>query len=284
MKLTDDSKEFALLLRDLITLLEGDQKALKSMKVILASLVRPLDDGRIASLVQTPAYKNATSAAELFEVLSPCWNEFDSDLLEITIQASGSEPAIARVKEFLKTKDPDTPLVARVPKDTSSSLVQSSPHKSPLENTALPVEQQAVVTQEGNRPYLLLPMVPMGSRTRPTQLNAVFVLVKTDQEQLTITQMHEIKDAACHNFYIPRESLVYVESLKGSITLVFMMSAELVPHFQTWFLLLYDMRSLYNHHVREITIPDEYSLVLPSAQVIELSVIADVCFLTLILR
>ena len=275
-RLTPSSRSFGLFLRDLITILEGDHKAIANMKVILKSMTLPLQDedgeDELPIVITSADYKNATTIIELVDALAPCWNEIDCDLLDTLVRASCSEAAIKRVEEFLGERDHDMPLVVRTSQRHTAADTDATVGKltTPSLSTPTPDESSAMAKQSADvtHPYVLLPLVADNSTDQPlTPVGAVVVMVRTSNEQITIAEMHSIKEATCHNLRLPKEAMVYIQSLTGSVTFIFFMSVKLIRYLHAQVLRLRELYSLRTHGVYEIIIPDQYHLIVPSLEV-----------------
>ena len=258
-RLTPSSKSFGLFLRDLITILEGDHKAIASMKVILKSMTLPLQDedgeDKLPVLINSPKYNNATTIVELVDALAPCWNEIDCDLLDTLVSASCSEAAIKRVEEFLAERDPDMPLVVRTSQrhTTADSDATVGKLTTPSQSTLTTEE----ASQRAKR-MIQLYSIPEG---------ATVVIVRTSKEQITIAKMHDVKEATCHNLRVPKEAMLYIEALPGSVTLIFLISIKLIRYLRAQHLWLHELYSLRSHGVFEVIIPDQYHLIVPPLEV-----------------
>ena len=258
-RFTSSSKSFGLFLSDLIAILDGDEKAIVSMKAVLKSMILPLriEDGEdeLHVVLTSAEYKNATTIAELVGALAPCWNEFDCDLLQTLVRASHSEAAIEKVQEFLEGVDPDMPLVVRTSQHHTTELPDAAVTDltAPSQSTLTPDE----ASQRAKR-MIQLYSIPEG---------ATVVIVRTSKEQITIAKMHDVKEATCHNLRVPKEAMLYIEALPGSVTLIFFISIKLIRYLRAQHLWLRELYSLRSHGVCEVIIPDQYHLIVPPLEV-----------------
>ena len=270
-RLAPSSKSFALLLNDLIIILEGDHNAVVRMKVILKAMTLPRqdDDGEdeLSVVMNSPKFNDATTVAELFDALSTCWNEFDCDLLDTLVRASSSEAAIKKVETFLEGRDPDVPLVVRTSQLRTAEQPDATARESATLSQSTPdaaLKQSADTT----RPYVLLPLVSDNSRQQSLPpAGAAIVKVRTDRDQITIAEMLDVKEASCHNLRLPKEAMAYAESLTGSVTLIFYISVKLIRYLRAQVLGPHELYSLRSHGVYEIVIPDQYHLIIPPLEV-----------------
>ena len=275
-KLAPSSKSFALLLSDLIIILEGDHNAVVRMKVVLKAMTLPRQDDNgedeLSVVINSPKYNDATTIAELFDALAPCWNEFDCDLLDTLVRASSSEAAIKKVEKFLEGRDPDMPLVVRAsqPRTAEQPVVPDATAResaTSFRSTLMPDESSAMLKRSADttQRYVLLPDNSSYQSLPP--VGAAVFMVRIDGEQVTVSRMLDVKEATCHNLRLPKEAMVYVDSRPGSVTLIFYMSIKLIRYLQAQVLRLHELYSLRSHGVYEIIIPDQYHLIIPPLEV-----------------
>ena len=275
-RLAPGSKSFALLLSDLITILKGDQDAVVKMKVVLKAMTLPLQDDNgedeLSVVINSPKYNDATTIAELFDALAPCWNEFDCDLLDTLVRASSSEAAIKKVEKFLEGRDPDMPLVVRASPlhTTENPIVPDATAResaTSFQSALMPDESSAMLKRSADttQRYVLLPDNSSYQSLPP--VGAAVFMVRIDGEQVTVSRMLDVKEATCHNLRLPKEAMVYVDSRPGSVTLIFYMSIKLIRYLRAQVLGLHELYSLRSHGVYEIVIPDQYHLIIPPLQV-----------------
>ena len=129
--LSDVSLQFQNLKQALVDLLVQCPDALTQLKQCLASLVLPLGDGKIASLVDPGSYEAANTIPEFFRLMAPHWNCLSTNLLSLLLEASGCEPAAAKLAEFEEARASSAPLVLCT--QTASTGELSSVHSLPLE-------------------------------------------------------------------------------------------------------------------------------------------------------
>ena len=274
-RLAPSSIAFALLLSDLIIILKGDQNAVERMKVVLKAMTLPFKDedgeNELSVVMNSPKFNDATTIAELFDALSPCWNEFDCDLLYTLVRVSSSEAAIEKVEKFLEGRDPDTPLVVRAsPLHTTEHPVvpDATVRESPTSfQSALMPDEDAMLKRSADttQRYVLLPDNSSYQSLPP--VGAAVFMVRIDGEQVTVSRMLDVKEATCHNLHLPKEAMVYVDSRPGSVTLIFYMSIKLIRYLRAQVLGLHELYSLRSHGICEIVVPDQYHLISPPLEV-----------------
>ena len=100
---TKTSELFQQLQRKLMDLLDHFPNALA--KQILASLVLPLGEGKVAPLVDPLSYKGAVTVQELFRLMAPYWNPLSTDLLGLLLEVSGYNQVASKVAEFVEARE-----------------------------------------------------------------------------------------------------------------------------------------------------------------------------------
>ena len=98
--LEEFSQLFLKLLQDVIECLDQQPNALEILKKALASLVIPLGEGKVASLVDPSLYSDATTVNEVFASLSPHLNPLSLDLLQCLVILTDCKSAIEGVSGF----------------------------------------------------------------------------------------------------------------------------------------------------------------------------------------
>ena len=238
------SGEFTSLLQDLEEAL--DETAVRNMKLFLSSLVVFEEEGEeeVSAVRGSLECQSATNASEFFTAMAPSWNAIDTDLLETVVKASGSDAAMMTLQNFLDKRDLDTPLDTKLVRPLQPALEKLSSEDTTVDGGAI-----------------------LTSRQQAAAVNAQLLVVTTNRDQLSIAEMHEIKATVAHILFLPKQSLVYVDSFTGSVTLMFWISKNIVKYIAALLLLLHQLRFLRSRGVLEVTIGDEYHLVLPPLQV-----------------
>ena len=98
--LSEVSFQFQNLQKGVVDLLVQCPNALTQLKQCLASLVLPVGDGKVASLVDPGSYEVANTIPEFFRLMAPYWNCLSTDLLSLLLEASGCKPVTAKLAEF----------------------------------------------------------------------------------------------------------------------------------------------------------------------------------------
>jgi len=84
-----------------VELLDQFPCALLQLKQVLATLVFPLDEGKVVPLIDPHCYENALTVQELFRILAPHWNPLSPDLLGLLLEDSGCSMEVAKFAEFI---------------------------------------------------------------------------------------------------------------------------------------------------------------------------------------
>ena len=217
---------FQQLQRTVMDQLNQFPNALAKLKQVLASLVLPLDEGKVAPLVDPLAYENAQTVRELFRLMAPYWNPLSTDLLGLLLEASGCNQAASEVAEFVKARDSKAhlvlcirqlPTVASGENDLDVADLETV-HKAPL--SELQTLHPAV--------FARLPEHKVTS-TRTT----VRISVEVNKPLLCIADYEQITTALSGFFEVPKAALVYVGCSKAPLVLCWLASNELVAYIRS---------------------------------------------------
>ena len=155
--------QFQNLERAVVDLLVQCPNALTQLKQCLTSLVLPLGDDKVASLVDPSSYEAANTIPEFFGLMAPHWNCLSTNRLSLLLEASGCKPAAAKLAEFEETRASSVPLVLCT--QTASTGELRSVHSLPLEQlqslhpavfteSRAAAEQTARITAKVDKPLL----------------------------------------------------------------------------------------------------------------------------------
>ena len=195
-------------------LLDQSPNALANLKQILASLVLPLDVGKVAPLVDPLAYENAETIRELFRLMASYWNALSTDLLSLLLKASGCNQAASKVAEFAKARASKGHLVLCELDVTDHKTV----HNAPL--SELQSLHPAV--------FARLPEHEVTS-TRTT----VRISVEVNKPLLCIADYEQITTALSGFIQVPKAALVYAGCSKAPLGLCWLASHDLVDYIES---------------------------------------------------
>ena len=208
--LSDVSLQFQNLKQALVDLLVQCPDALTQLKQCLTSLVLPLGDGKIASLVDPGSYEAANTIPEFFRLMALHWNCLSTNLLSLLLEASGCEPAAAKLAEFEEARASSAPLVLCT--QTASTGELSSVHSLPLEQL-----------------QSLHPAVFTESRAAAEQ-NTARITAEVDKPMLHVSSYEEVTTAICGFFKLPKAAVVYTGCSKSPLALCWLVSRNLLPY------------------------------------------------------
>ena len=267
--------ELALLITDLVELLDKYDRALRRMKVALENLVLPLGLKKLVRIVRSQEYKEATSVQELFKLLAPYWSCIDCKLLRIIVRASGCQPAMERLDKFLHHRSAVSPsLVLYTPAKTNPSklskgdisksdtlperneadrVIVDQPMQSPAKHLVTPSMEESQCTSIPNQPT-----------SDSKKESSVKVEAKVDTDFLTLKDYDEKTSLLCGVLRLPGFALSYLRLATGCVLLTWQMSADLVEYVQSVQLTDSDLQLLAKHGFTNIKIADSYHIAIPN--------------------
>ena len=211
--LSEVSFQFQNVQQDIVDLLVQCPNALTQLKQCLASLVLPLGDGKVASLVDPGSYESAKTIPEFFRLMAPYWNCLSTSLLSLLLEASGCKPAAAKLAEFEEARASSCPLVLRVQGASTGEL--RSVHNSPLEQ--LQSLHPTVFTES------------MATAER----NTARVTAEVGKTLLHVSCLEEVTTAICGFFGLPKAALVYAGCSDDPLALCWLVSRDLLPYMRS---------------------------------------------------
>ena len=211
--LSEVSLQFQNLQQDVVGLLVQRQSALKQLKQCLASLVLPLGDGKVASLVDPGSYEAANTISEFFRLMASYWNCLSTSLLSLLLEASGCKPAAAKLAEFEEARASSGSLVLCTEKASTCEL--RSVHSLPLEQL-----------------QSLHPDV-FAENKLVTQQNVVRVTAEVGKRLLHVSCLEEVTTAVCGFFRLPKAALVYAGCSENLLVLCWLVSRDLLPYMKS---------------------------------------------------
>ena len=207
--LTEASLDFRKVQKDVKDFLLQCPNALEQLKQCLGSLVLPLGDGNVASLVDPVAYEAAKTIPEFFKLMSPYWNCLSTNLLSLLLDASGCEPAVDKLAEFEEARASSGHLVLGTNRAPKSEL--RSVHKSPLKK--LQSLYAAVCTN--------------------TERNTVRITAQVGKPQLHVSCYEEVITAICGFFKLPKAAVVCAGCSEKPLALCWLVSRDLLPYMRS---------------------------------------------------
>ena len=224
--LSETSELFQQLQRKVMDLLDQFPNALAKLKQVLASLVLPLGEGKVAPLVDPLAYENTQTVRELFRLMAPYWNPLSTDLLGLLLEASGCNQAASKVAEFVETRASNGHLVL---------CIRQLPALAGGENDLDVADLETVHNAPLSELQSLHPAVFAGlpehkvTSTRTT----VRISVEVNKPLLCIADYEEITTALSGFFLLPKAALVYTGCSKAPLVLCWLVPHELVAYIRS---------------------------------------------------
>ena len=209
-----------------MNLLDQFPNALAKLKHVLASLVLPLGEGKVAPLVDPLAYEDAVTVRELFRLMAPYWNPLSTDLLGLLLEASRCNQAANRVAEFVEARDSKGHLVLciqQLPTMMHDENDLDMAHFETVHNSPLSYLQSLHPAV-----FARLPEHKVTS-TRTT----VRISVQVNKSFLCIADYKEITTALSGLFRIPKAALVYAGCAKAPLVLCWLTSHDIVPYIRS---------------------------------------------------
>ena len=210
------SLQFQNLERAVVDLLVQCPDALTQLKQSLASLVLPVGDGKVASLVDPSSYETANTIPKFFRLMAPHWNCLSTNLLSLLLEASGCKPAAAKLAEFEEARASRGPLVLCT--QTASTSELRSVHSSPLEQ--LQSLHPAVFTESRAAVH--------------AERNTARITAEVDKPMLHVSCLEEVTTAICGFFRLPKAALVYAGCSENPLALCWLVSRNLLPYMRSY--------------------------------------------------
>ena len=210
--LSEISLQFQELQDDVVDLLVQCPNALTQLKQCLASLVLPLGDGKVVSLVDPSCYEAANTIPEFFRLMAPYWNCLSTHLLSLLLEASGCNFLPPKLAKFEEARASSGPLVLFTPWTSLRSV-----HSLPLEQL-----------------QCLHPAVFAESRAAVhSERNASYITADVCKPLLHVSCLEEVTTAICGFFQLPKAALVYAGCSENPLALCWLVSRDLLPYMRS---------------------------------------------------
>ena len=274
MSIPELAGELALLITDLVELLDKYDGALGRMKVALENLVLPLSLKKLVHIVRSQDYKEATSVQELFKLLAPYWSCIDCNLLRVIVRASGCQAAIERLDKFLHHRSAISPsLVLYSPTRANSSESSKGDIKNDTSSDRneadrvivnQPIQSPAKSSMEESQ-CTSIPNQPTEEKSDLKKESSVKVEAKVDTDILTLKDYDEKTSLLCGVLRLPRFALSYLRLATGCVLLTWQMSVDLVQYVQSVQPTDSDLQLLAKHGFSNINIGNSYHIAIPNS-------------------
>ena len=227
---------------DLTEILQSSNRALEKMLVAFEHMSYYMKNKTYITIVESEAYKAVNSVRTLFQLLAPHLNPVDCSLLSALVDASGSEKAMQRLKEYLSKSESLTlgkgSYVALVPdtlsRNGSTNLVPGDP-RSNVKSTD-PVADSSPVP----------------------------VTARVDAVEVSWGTFRYISSLLCGVFGVPPFALPYDEVDSGSVVIKWTTTKKMVLHIQSTVLDDGDLKLLLQEKIVCIQVGTEYAVVVGS--------------------
>ena len=208
--LSEVSFQFQNLQQDVVELLLQCPNALTQLKQCLASLVLPLGDGKVASLVDPGSYEAANTIPEFFMWMTPYWNCLSTPLLSLLLEASGCKPAAAKLAEFEEVRASCGSLIFCTHRASRGEL--NSVHSLPCDqfrffNPAVFTDSWAAIEQ-----------------------NKARITAEVCKPLLHVSCYYKVTTAVCSFFQLPIAALVFAGCSDSPLALCWLVSRDLLPY------------------------------------------------------
>ena len=206
-----------------MNLLDHFPNALAKLKQVLASLVLPLGEGKVAPLVDPLAYENTQTVRELFRMMAPYWNPLSTDLLGLLLEASGCNQAASEVAEFVEARASKGHLVLCI-----RQLPTLASGENDLDVSDLKTVHNAPLSELQSLHPCVFARLPEHKVT--STRTTVRISVEVNKPLLCIADYEEITTALSGFFKVPISALVYAGCSKAPLVLCWLTSHELVEY------------------------------------------------------
>ena len=247
--LSEISKMFQQLQRNVMDLLDHFPNALDKLKQVLASLVLPLGEREVAPLVDPLAYENARTVRELFRLMAPYWNPLSTDLLGLLLEASGCNQAASKVAEFVEARNSKGHLVL---------CIRHLPTLASGENDLNVADLETVHNAPLSELQSLHPAVfdRLPEHKVASNRTTVRISVEMNVPLLCLADYENITTALSGLLELPKAALVYGGCSKAPLVLCWLACNELVAYFKSTGCVLSGHRLLVEHKVTGVAVGD----------------------------
>lgn len=220
--LDEYSESFYKLLQDIIECLNEYLSALEMLKQALASLVLPLDDGRVASIVDPSLYNNAKSVVEVFSSLSCFINPLSFNLLWFCVNSTKCSAAVAKIRAFDRLRMSNGSLILC----SNSGTVPTTPEGlNDLSTAATPdakAAHSASLDQLQSDHFATHAVIAL-----PKPKQCMRISVRISRKSMSIADYECLLTAISGYFILPKCALTYIGCTEHPLCLSWVVSNEL---------------------------------------------------------
>ena len=248
--LSETFQMFQQLQRTVMDLLDQLPNALAKLKQVLASLVLPLGEGKVAPLVDPLAYENTQTVRELFRLMAPYWNPLSTDLLGLLLDASGCKQAASKVAEYVEAIASKAHLVLCI-----RQLPTLASGENDLDVADLETVHKAPLSELQSFHPAVFVRLPEHKVT--SARTTVRISVEVSKPLVCIADYKEITTALSSFFKVPKAALVYAGCSKAPLVLCWLASHELVAYIKSTDRGLSGHRLLVENKVTRVAVGDQ---------------------------
>jgi len=207
------SLQFQNLQQDVVDLLVQCPNALTKLKQCLASLVLPLGDGKVASLVDPGSFEAANTIPEFTRLMAPHWNCLSTSLLSLLLEASGCEPAAAKLAQFEENRASKSHIVLCTHRAFRGEL--RSVHNLPFEQL------------QSLHPSIFTECKPA------IEQNSARITAEVAKRLIQVSCLEKVTTAVCHFFKLPKAAVVFAGCSEKPLSLCWLVSQNLLPYMRS---------------------------------------------------
>ena len=207
-------------------LLDQFPTALTKFKQVLASVVLPLGEGKVAPLVDPLSYEGAQTVRELFRLMACYWNPLSTDLLSILLEASGYNQAASKVADFVEARASKGHLVLCI-----RQLPTLASGENDLDVADLKTIHNAPLSELQSLHPAVFARLPEHKIT--STRTTARISVEVNKPLLCIADYEEITTALSGFFEVPKAALLYAGCSKAPLVLCWLVTNELVAYIRS---------------------------------------------------
>lgn len=230
MKLSEDRRQFSVLMAKVGKVLDRHPEALDPMKTAMKFATLPDGHEQVLAVVQSSSFTEATKPSTLLGTLAPITSILDTTHFEMLVEASDVPEAIEMFKAYLKKKNDS---------------------------------QELIITVEGTRYFLYDP--PHSGDAH--KLGYREMAVQTEQEAVTVGEVRETGKDVGAVLNVERRAIIGQGVRHSSVSIIFWISEQVISFILSEFINLNHFRFLCDKGIIQIKVEDIYILTTPSAEV-----------------
>ena len=217
------------MLSDVIDAFDKSPNSLGVLKRLLNQLVLPLDDGKVANLVDPTIYKDTELIRQLFRLLSPLLNCLSPDLIRYLCKQSNCSLAINAVKEFIRVHDQQAESILCIRKDDESELndLDTASFSAPGH---LKVHSMPLNKLQSLHPLVFRRLDIHKSTSSPQMVR---LSVEVNRPMLTLQDYDNISNAVSAVLMLPKLAMVYAGCTVAPLVLTWLVPFEIMKHMES---------------------------------------------------